>query len=728
MDALVVERGDTTDFEGELQPIRRVISPVCVAPPATLELCRRVADYYAATVADVFAVAIPPRHARAEASVLATGVARDSGAANDPGVNERDSAWDGGRADAPRASGALVDGGSANGWRASGALADAPRPSCARADVPWPSGALVDGGSASAGRADAPRAAAVPVGSPRVPGSAQPSSAGAAFHAVWGDYPGGSAFLNRIAGRQGVRAVWQVLPHAQHPWPAWVRGIVSAVQTVTDVGRGAVVVVPDDRDVTLLCAALAEIGLSEWTPASPGGSYVRLQASQGIAARYGAYVATATGRVRVVVGTRSAAFAPVADLGLIAVWDDADSSHRAERFPRTTTLEVVRIRAEIEHCAVLLASDAVSLRAHQLTDDAWAHLLTAPRQLVRHRAPRVNAIDDLERERGGGEGHTRMPPQVWRTIRDGLRSGPVLVQVPRGGYIVALACATCRASARCKKCEGPLQMTAGTAQNQRFDAANAQCAWCGALGGSWRCAECGDTHLRSVRIGSQRTADELGRAFPHTAVRVSGLASSTGVIDAVSARPELVVATPGAEPRAAGGYAAAALLDADAMAAGAHLDTEVRAFARWIRAASLVRSADEGGIVSIVAGGAVTAVQALVRWDPAGYAARELADRRQAHLPPAVRFAALYGPSFEVADAVSHLRGIPHATILGPAPWEDGGASSQAPTLEPSVRALVCVPHQQGAELAHLMRTQRALASANRRLGQTRIELDPQDL
>ena len=105
----------------------------------------------------------------------------------------------------------------------------------------------------------------------------------------------------------------------------------------------------------------------------------------------------------------------------------------------------------------------------------------------------------------------------------------------------------------------------------------------------------------------------------------------------------LVVATPGAEPVADGGYGAVLLLDTWALLTRADLRAGEEALRRWLAAAALARPAPAGGRVVVVADGALAAVQALLRWDPAWFAARELAERRELGFPPAVRMASVTG-------------------------------------------------------------------------------------
>ncbi len=123
----------------------------------------------------------------------------------------------------------------------------------------------------------------------------------------------------------------------------------------------------------------------------------------------------------------------------------------------------------------------------------------------------------------------------------------------------------------------------------------------------------------------------------------------------VDERPRLVIATPGAEPVAAGGYAAALLLDAWAFLDRPALDAAQEALRRWTAAAALVRPArgTTGRQARVVLCGApdhmaIPPVEALVRWAPDWLADRELAERRELGLPPAAWMAQLTGPRAEL--------------------------------------------------------------------------------
>jgi primosomal protein N' (replication factor Y) len=470
-----------------------------------------------------------------------------------------------------------------------------------------------------------------------------------------------------------------------------------------------------------VCAALVAAGVPAWTPDGTDASHVRLMADDGPARRYRAFLAALRGHARVVVGTRAAAFAPVRDLGLAVCWDDGDDLHAEPRAPYPHVREVLGLRAELEGCGLLLAAHARSTEVQALVASGWVRAVAADRDVVRARTPRVRALTSVELAREGAAAAARLPGEAWRTIRDRLADGPVLVQVPRAGYLPAVACARCREIARCTHCHGPLALTSGDG--------TAQCRWCGRLAIQWRCEACGNGTFRSVAVGSDRTAEELGRAFPGVTVRHSGARS--GVLAEVPDRPALVVSTIGAEPVAPGGYAAALLLDAAVTTGSTSLRATEDAVRRWLAAAALVRSSRDGGVVLLVGDGAERPTQALVRWDPVGLAERELAERAEVRLPPVVRVAELIGTREVVAAVLARVELPEGSDVLGPVPQPEPlapGAAAVQESLDPPVRTLVRVPVAHGRALARSLAASLAVRSARREGGSVRVRLDPEEM
>jgi primosomal protein N' (replication factor Y) (superfamily II helicase) len=546
----------------------------------------------------------------------------------------------------------------------------------------------------------------------------------------WGRYPRGPALLDALAGGRAAHAVWQALPAE-----AWAERLAEAAAATVAAGRDALLVVPDQRDVAVLHAACVAV-LGE-------RPVVALTAELGPAERYRRWLAVRRGAAQVVVGTRSATFAPLARPGLLAVWDDGDDLHAEPRAPYPHVRDVLVLRAHAAGAALLVGGFARTAEAHVLVESGWAREIVADRATLRAAAPRVTALGETGHlVRDPDQGAARVPAVAFEAARAALKAGrPVLVQVPRAGYLPWLSCVRCREPARCRHCAGPLGLPGGGAGAGTSEGPPAgsgagmpHCRLCGRAEPAYRCPVCASPRLRADVVGAGRTAEELGRAFPGATVRTSG--GSGAVLDRVSGRPELVVATPGAEPPADGGYGAALLLDGWAMLSRPDLRVAEEALRRWMGAAALVApSADGGepGRVVVVADTALPPVQALVRWDPAWHAATELAARAEVGFPPAVRMAAVEGPADAVAEVLDAV--LAHAPegveVLGPVELDaaPGGEPGHRGVDEPvRERALLRVPRAHGRALATALAAAQALRSARKAPEPVRVRLDPPEV
>jgi len=625
----LLDRVAASEHPGRLAALERVVSPERVLTPEIAALAREVADRYAGTVADVLRLAIPPRHAGAEA--------RPGG----PGTRGTPRSGDG------------------------------------------------------AGTLGSPGTRGAP--GPAAPLPARPEAG------PWTRYPAGRAFLAAVAAGRAPRAVWAALPGRD-----WPEEVARAAGTAAATGRGALIVVPDARDLDLVDATLARV-------LGPG-QHACLSAGLGPAERYRRWLAVARGEVRVAAGTRAAMFAPVADLGLVVLWDDGDDLHAEPRAPYPHAREVLALRAHRARAAALIGGFTRTAEATSLVASGWAHAVTAERPTVRRFAPDVRAAgDDAELARDEAARSARMPSLALRTARAALARGPVLVQVPRRGYLTAVACERCRAAARCAECGGPLVVEASGAP--------ASCRWCGRSDAEWGCPACGHGRVRAVVAGSRRTAEELARAFPGTRVVVSGGSATLG---SVPAAPALVVATPGAEPLVDGGYAAAVLLDGWVLLGRPSLAAAQEALRRWMNAAALVVPGSAGGTVVLVAEASLPVSQALIRWDPVTHAERELAERAALGFPPAVRMAAVTGPAEAVAGFLAETALPATAELIGTVPAGEAGGAGEAG--QDRVRALIRIPRPGALALVAALRAAQAARAARKETGQVRVQLDPAEL
>jgi primosomal protein N' (replication factor Y) len=535
-----------------------------------------------------------------------------------------------------------------------------------------------------------PRQAKVEQETPRPPAGpiVAPPPAG------WRRYRVGEAFLSALAGRT-PHVVWDTLPGED--WP--VR-LAEAAATVAAAGRGSLLIVPDQRDLNRLDSALTYV-------LGPD-RHVTLSAALGPAKRYRSFLMARRGGVQVVAGTRAAMFAPVARLGLVAIWDDGDDSHSEPHAPYPHAREVLLTRAELENTAAIVAGHVRTTQAQLLVEAGWAEPVTADREVLRHAVARVVPVgDDADLAADPDSGSARLPTAAWRAAQQALRDGaPVLVQSPRRGYLPAVACQRCRARAQCPQCHGPLSLPKADA--------TPMCRWCGRPAADHACPQCGARQLRALIVGAGRTAEELGRAFTGVPVHTSG---GDRVLDTVDSVASIVVATPGAEPVTAHGYGAVLLLDAWALLSRADLRAEEETLRRWSAAAALARPADKGGTVVVVADGGMPTVQGLLRWDPAWFAQRELAGRAELRFPPAIKMASLTGTPADVADLMSRCEPPSSTESLGPVTLD-----------EKTERLLLRVPRRDAAALAAALHTAAASRSLAKQSGSVRVQIDPREL
>lgn len=534
---------------------------------------------------------------------------------------------------------------------------------------------------------------------------------GTSGSSAWTAYRTGAAFLRHLAAGGSPRAAVNPLQgYGPAGWPAMIAQAAAAAYAS---GRGALLVVPDYRDLDRLEQALKDL--------VPESAVARLTADDGPTPRYRSFLRLLAGTATIAIGTRSAAFAPVRHLGLVACWDDGDDLHIEQRAPYAHAREVLLLRAEQENTACLLAGHARSTEVQRLVEAGWAVPVATERATVRTTVPRVlSTADSFEQERDPLATIARLPHAAWQAAKEGLERGPVLVQVARAGYAPSLVCEACREPARCGNCQGPLAL-AGTS-------ALPQCRWCSTPAPDWKCSHCGGRRLRKGATGVLRTAEELGRAFPGTTVITS---SGDQVKAAVGAGRALVVATVGAEPVAEGGYAAALLLDGDSLLRRETLRAGEDTLRRWFNAAALVRPAPDGGLV-VVTATETAGTGALLRWDPAGYAQRELSLRVELQLPPAVRIASVTGPR----AAVEHYTGAVEADLAragitvraaGPAPLLLTAPPSGRRPAE-DVRTLLFFPYGQATAVVRVLRVTRAAVAAKRATDPVQLRLDGVDV
>lgn len=399
--------------------------------------------------------------------------------------------------------------------------------------------------------------------------------------------------------------------------------LLLAVSEQRSQGRGVLVVAPTAAEADQMFAYI-QAKQPDWRAGIATTSSTPQR-------RYRVYLQAVAGELDVVVGTRSVVWTPLANLGAIIVWDDGDDRLKEQRAPRLDALDVAVARSHIEAVDLLTVAYARSLKSQMLVHSAWAQDSSPPREGNLALIPKVRAFDWYSAQREGPQGSMRFPDSAYSLIREGLRRGPVLVQVAASGYLTPISCPEC-----------------GLPTDQVTNCPHPEHA---------RAREFG----ARVRVGSDKIQEQLQKAFGNTSVVVSS--STSGIIRAVGQEPQIVVATSGAEPIPSTGYAAVLITEAEGLAYLDELWAPMEATRRWFNALALSMP---GAPAMLIGTFPETMLRAVVMWKPQELATAILAEREELGFPPARWVAVASGDAEATDQALVAVRAIGAGTVLDP--------------------------------------------------------------
>lgn len=397
--------------------------------------------------------------------------------------------------------------------------------------------------------------------------------------------------------------------------------VAALAARMLEQGKGVVVVVPETAAASSVATALR--GARE---------VAELSAALGDRNRYQGWRSLQLQKRGVAFGGRSAIFAPVPDLGLIVVDDEANSSHKEQRAPRYHARDVALERARRCGAAVLLTGFLASAEVVGARRAGVCAVASAPRSRQRSAAPLVEVVDpDDEGPRGPG-----LHPRALRVVRDALRrEEPVFVLVPRRGAADP---------------EHPGSRRTGQVQQELTRTLQAS-------GG----ASVGGSVGAPVPVWRLDREIAAGQESPWSDAR-SGVI--VGTVAGVKEQPPIP------------GCRTVVVVAADAALGHLEVRAAEEALRTWSRAAAWCGPRGSGGRMVLQArAGSHHAVQALVRWDPEWFWKMELPRREELQFPPARQLLLLEGPEPERAQAViervTALLGD-GVELLGPMPMGRG--------------------------------------------------------
>lgn len=212
------------------------------------------------------------------------------------------------------------------------------------------------------------------------------------------------------------------------------------------------------------------------------------------------------GEARIVIGARSAIFAPVENLGLIIIDEEHDGSYVSESSPRYSTIDVATFRANLNSAKVILGSATPSIDSYKRAKDGLYNLVELPDRINKRPLPEVE-IADMRREVSRGN-NSPFSNLLKAQLEDCLSNGnQAIIFLNQRGYSKSVICTECGHVHKCEACDVSLTY-------HREDQ-SLLCHYCGAKYKMVSaCTECGSPYIRYGGTGTERVVDELKKLYP----------------------------------------------------------------------------------------------------------------------------------------------------------------------------------------------------------------------
>ena len=480
---------------------------------------------------------------------------------------------------------------------------------------------------------------------------------------------------------------------------------LQACAAALDRGLGAIVLVPE--------IALTPQTLGRFQ-ARFGDRIAVLHSGLGEAERRDERERIVSGEAPVVVGARSAVFAPVPNLGLICIDEEHDASYKQESDPRYDARTVAAKRAALEGAVAVYGSATPRPESWERLERAeLGARLGAPMPSVR--------IVDLRREAG----YPLSAPLLAELGRISEVGGKAILLLNRRGLAPAIHCRACGLSRRCSLCDVSLTLH----RDERL-----HCHHCGYSEGVPEvCPSCGSSELARIGAGTQRLEAELGKHVPELErIRLDAdTAAKTGALRdaldrfAASDRSVLIGTQMVAKGHHFPGVSLAAVVDADTGLALPDFRAEERTFQLVTQLAGRSGRDAPGKVIVQTFQPDATPLRYAARHDVAGFLAEELERRRELGYPPFRHLISIVATGADAAAPERLLRelrdALEGADLLGPAPLLRLRGRHRA--------QLVAKTDRPRALAAHAARVLAAASPAMRRAGVTAVvDVDPQSL
>ena len=217
-----------------------------------------------------------------------------------------------------------------------------------------------------------------------------------------------------------------------------------------------------------------------------------------------------SGKAKIVIGTRSAVFAPLENVGLIIIDEEQEHTYKSEQSPRYSAIDVAKYRAAYNNSLLILASATPSVESYAAAQSGRYELCTLKNRYGNAVLPEVLTVDMRTEEKAAGS-HA-ISKTLYDSLKQNLENGrQSILLINRRGFHTFAACNSCAEVICCPNCS--ISMTYHSANNRLM------CHYCGySVPFSSKCPECGEDAVRYSGFGTQKIEDELAALFPEARI------------------------------------------------------------------------------------------------------------------------------------------------------------------------------------------------------------------
>src|SRR6478736_2961460 len=284
---------------------------------------------------------------------------------------------------------------------------------------------------------------------------------------------------------------------------------LQAIRATLDRGRTAIVLVPEIS----LTPQTVERFKGRFAEAQDDVAVLHSHLSEG--ERHDEWHKIHSGRARIVIGARSAVFAPLKNLGLIVVDEEHETTYKQEEAPRYQARDVAVVRAKIEKCAVVLGGATPSLESYHNATTGKYRLVTLTQRVDQKQMPFMRVVD-LRQERRKGKKAAILSEKLSQAIADRLeKREQTILFLNRRGFSTSLLCSNCGEARNCPNCSVAL-----TFHRHPAVAGRLSCHLCGHTAAvPKKCPACAQDALIYHGFGTEKVESTVAQIFPKDVVR-----------------------------------------------------------------------------------------------------------------------------------------------------------------------------------------------------------------